>query len=276
MRFLFRLRDRLTRTNIFLISAGVAFYAMLAVFPGLTATISIWSTVADPIVIRDYLDVAENFIPPEAYAILDTQLSDLLEGPRGALGWGTLISVLFALWSARAGVDALIKGLNLIHGSQARATFSSLAFGYAMTVALVGVMLLAMATIVAVPVIVNTLPFHTVLNWFLTWFPWLAMVGLMLSVLGVLYRFAPYKPVQRDPFLSLGAVVATLLWGAASLALTYYLANFGSYNKVYGSLGAVIALLMWLYLGAFSVLFGAALNAVQAEEPPNSAGQKNA
>ncbi|SOC06676.1 YihY/virulence factor BrkB family protein [Rhodobacter maris] len=267
MRFLVRLNDRLSRTNIFLISAGVAFYAMLAVFPGLTATISIWSTVADPIVIRDYLEVAENFIPPEAYAILDGQVSGLVNGPRDTLGWGTLVSILFALWSARAGVDALIKGLNLIHGSRARATFLSFVFGYAMTAALVGVMLLAMATIVAVPVIVNYLPFHALLNWLLTWFPWLAMVGLMLSVLGVMYRFAPYEPAQRDPFFSLGAVVATFLWGAASLGLTYYLANFGSYNKVYGSLGAVIALLMWLYLGAFSVLFGAALNAVRAEEP---------
>ncbi|PTV95237.1 membrane protein [Rhodobacter aestuarii] len=265
MRFLIGLMQRLSQTNIFLISAGVAFYAMLAVFPGLTATISIWSTVADPIVIRDYLGVADNFIPPEAYAILDAQVSGLVNGPRDAVGWGTVISILFALWSARAGVDALIKGLNLIHGSETRTTFFGLVFGYFMTVALVGVMLAAMATIVAVPVIVNYLPFHATMNWLLTWFPWLAMVGLMLSVLGVLYRFAPYKPVRRDPFFSWGAVVATFLWGAASLGLTYYLANFGSYNKVYGSLGAVIALLMWLYLGAFSVLFGAALNAEQAE-----------
>ncbi|MBZ4022075.1 hypothetical protein CKO11_06340 [Rhodobacter sp. TJ_12] len=264
MLFLIGLQKRLTETNIFLISAGVAFYAMLAVFPGLTATISIWSTVADPIVIRDYLEVADNFIPPEAYAILDAQVSGLVNGPRDAVGWGTVISILFALWSARAGVNALIKGLNVIHDSNPRATLASLVFGLAMTAALVGVMLGAMATIVAVPFIVNFLPFHGLLTAALTWFPWLAMIGLMLSVLGVIYRFAPHRPLHRAPFFSLGAVVATLLWGAASLGLTYYLTNFGSYNKVYGSLGAVIALLMWLYLGAFSVLFGAALNVERA------------
>lgn len=261
MRFVFRLRDRLSQTNIFLISAGVAFYAMLAVFPGLTATISIWSTFADPVVIRTYLEVAQNFIPSEAYAILDAQVSTLLAGPRGVVGWGTLISVALALFSARAGVDALVQGLNVIHGSEPRNTIFGFLFGYLMTVALVGVMLMAMAMIVALPILANFLPFHAVTNVLLSGLPWIAMVALMLTVLGVLYRFAPYRPRRRDPIFSLGAVVATLVWGGASLGLTTYLANFGTYNKVYGSLGAVIALLMWLYLGAFSVLFGAALNA---------------
>jgi len=265
MRFLLGLRDRLSQTNIFLISAGVAFYAMLAVFPGLTATISIWSTVADPAVIRTYLEVAQNFIPPEAYAILDAQVSALLAGPRGAIGWGTTVSILVALYSARAGVDALIQGLNVIHASESRDTIIGFIFGLFMTVALVGVMLLAMATIVAVPVLANFLPFHAVTAVLLSGLPWVAMVLLMLTVLGVLYRFAPFRPVRRDPMFSIGAVVATLLWGGASIGLTTYLANFGTYNKVYGSLGAVIALLMWLYLGAFSVLFGAALNAELAE-----------
>ena len=265
MRFILGLRDRLSQTNIFLIAAGVAFYAMLAIFPGLTATISIWSTVADPAVIRAYLEVAQNFIPPEAYAILEAQVSTLLAGPRGAIGWGTAVSVLFALFSARAGVDALVQGLNVIHASETRNTIFGFVFGIVMTVALVGVMLLAMATIVAVPVLVNVLPFHAVTGWLLTGLPWVAMVLLMLTVLGVLYRYAPFRPVRRDPMYSLGAVVATLLWGGASIGLTAYLANFGTYNKVYGSLGAVIALLMWLYLGAFSVLFGAAINAERAE-----------
>jgi membrane protein len=173
--------------------------------------------------------------------------------------------VLFALFSARAGVDGLIQGLNVIHGNESRTTIFGFIFGYLMTVVLVGVMLLALATIVAVPVVARVLPFHEATGWLLSGLPWGAMVLLMLTVLGVLYRFAPFKPLRRDPLFSLGAVVATVLWGGASIGLTTYLANFGTYNKVYGSLGAVIALLMWLYLGAFSVLFGAALNAELAE-----------
>ena len=261
MSFARRLQQRLAQTNIFLIAAGVAFYAMLAVFPGLTATISIWSTFADPEAIRSYLRVADNFIPPEAFAIVELQVEALLAGPRGSIGWGPAMSIVIALISARAGVDALVQGLNVIHASTPRTTVPGFLFGYLMTLALVGVMLLALATIVVVPVVANVLPFHAATGWVLSWFPWAAMLLLMLTALGVLYRYAPFRPLRRDALLSVGSIAATLLWGAASLGLTYYLANFGSYNKIYGSLGAVIALLMWLYLGAFSVLFGAALNA---------------
>jgi len=261
MQFVTGLLKRLAQTNIFLISAGVAFYAMLAVFPGLTATISIWSTFADPGVIQSYLQVADNFIPPEAYSILDDQVRALLVGPRGSIGWGAMLSILVALFSARAGVDALVQGLNVIHGSRPRNTLLGFVFGYGMTVALVGVMLVALGTIVVVPFVANFLPFHAATVWLLSWLPWAAMLLLMLTVLGVLYHFAPHAPLRRDPLLSIGSIVATLVWGGASLTLTYYLTNFGNYNKIYGSLGAVVALLMWLYVGAFSVLLGAALNA---------------
>lgn len=252
---------RMFDTNIGLISAGVAFYAMLAVFPGISATIAIWSAFADPGIIQSYLQVADDFIPPEAFAILNDQIMALMVGPRAALGWGTLLSVAFALFSARAGVGALVQGLNVIHATKPRNTLWNFLIGYIMTLALVGVMLVAMATIVIVPVAVNFLPFHDATAWMLSGLPWGAMLLLMLTALGILYRYGPNTEGHRDPILTVGAVLATFVWGVASLGLTYYLANFGSYNRVYGSIGAVIALLMWLYLSAFSVLLGAALNA---------------
>lgn len=279
MEFVKRLLRRLAETNITLVAAGVAFYAMLAVFPGLSATISIWSTFADPSVIGSYLEVAQKFIPPEAYEILDGQIMTLLAGPRGTIGVPALISIAVALFSARAGVGALVLGLNVIHGTRPRDTILAYVFGYVLTVALVGVMLLALATVVVVPFAVNFLPFHALTGWLLSGLPWGAMLLLMLSALGILYRYGPnVKTGRRDPILTIGAVVAALVWGAASIGLTYYLTNFGSYNKVYGSIGAVIALLMWLYLSALSVLFGAALNAVIDEirkdgaKPPAGAG----
>ncbi|MGD9916559.1 MAG: YihY/virulence factor BrkB family protein [Paenirhodobacter sp.] len=278
-KFVQRLFRRLAETNITLVAAGVAFYAMLAVFPGLSATISIWSTFADPSVIGSYLGVAQKFIPPEAYEILDGQIMTLLAGPRGTIGLPALVSIAVALFSARAGVGALVLGLNVIHGTRPRDTILAYVFGYVLTVALVGVMLLALATVVVVPLAVNFLPFHALTGWLLSGLPWGAMLLLMLTALGILYRYGPnVKSGRRDPILTIGAVVAALVWGAASLGLTYYLANFGAYNKVYGSIGAVIALLMWLYLSALSVLFGAALNAVideirkDATKPPAGAG----
>ena len=261
IKFSLSLLGRLLDTNISLISAGVAFYAMLAVFPGISATIAIWSAFADPAAIRTYLAVADDFIPPQAYAILHDQIMSLLIGPRTALGLGTVLSLAVTLFSARAGVGALILGLNVIHATKPRATLWSFLVGYIMTLALVGVMLVALATVVVAPVFINVLPFHQMSSWLMSGLPWGGMLLLMLTTLGILYRYGPNTRGNRDPFVTPGAMVATLVWGAASLALTYYLTSFGSYNKVYGSIGAVIALLMWLYLSAFSVLLGAALNA---------------
>ncbi|HEY0276394.1 MAG TPA: YihY/virulence factor BrkB family protein [Paenirhodobacter sp.] len=264
--FLRRYGARLTSTRIMLIASGVAFYAMLAVFPGLTATIAVWSTFADPTVIHSYMEVARTFIPPEAFELLNNQVGSLLSGPRGVIGLPAILSVLVALWSARAGVGALIEGINLVHGTTPRNTIFGFVFGYILTAALVGVMLIALATVVVVPVAVNILPLHALAgqrltDWLTSDLPWVAMAGLMLTALGILYHYGPHDPAARDPFLSYGAVLAALVWGAASLGLTFYLSNFGNYNRVYGSLWAVIALMMWLYVSAISVLLGAALNA---------------
>lgn len=170
--FTIGLWHRLQLANIGLISAGVAFYAMLALFPGLTATIAIWSAFADPAVISAYLAVADDFIPPEAFEILQTQILALLNTPHGAFGLGTAVSIVMALFSARAGVGALILGLNVIHGTQPRTTLRSLLTGLAMTLALVGVMLVALATVVVAPLVLNLLPFHTISGWLASGLPW--------------------------------------------------------------------------------------------------------
>ncbi len=260
-KFAVSLFGRLFQSNITLVSAGVAFYSMLAIFPGISATIALWSAFADPTVIRTYLNVADDFIPPEAYALINDQIQNWLIGPRATIGLGVMFSAAVTLFSARAGVAALVLSLNVIHGTRPRATIWSFIMGYLMTIALVGVMLAAMATVVVVPVVINFLPFHEYSKILLSGLPWGAMLLLMLTALGILYRYGPNTEGKRDPILTLGAVLATALWGLSSIGLTFYLSNFGNYNKIYGSIGAVIALLVWLYLSAFSVLMGAALNA---------------
>lgn len=270
--FLRGLSGRVEATNLSLVAAGVAFYAMFAVFPGLTATISVWGMVADPAVIESYLAVADDFIPPEAYEILNEQIMSLLAAPRARIGLTTIFPVAIALFSARAGVGALVRALNVIHGTRQRTTLWTLITGYVMTLALVAVMLAALATVVVVPVALKFLPLGAFTGWLLSALPWGAMLLLMLSALGILYRYGPNTEGHRDPFLTYGAVVATLVWALVSLGFSFYLTNFGAYNKIYGSIGAVIALLMWLYLSAFSVLLGAALNAELAARGRRAAG----
>ncbi|MER5170782.1 YihY/virulence factor BrkB family protein [Thioclava sp. GXIMD2076] len=276
-RFTAQLVGRLANANIGLIAAGVAFYAMFAVFPGVSATIAIWTAFADANTIRTYLAVADNFIPPQAWNLLYAQIQSWLISTNSSIGWGTIVSLAITLFSARAGVGALVLGLNVIHGVKPRNTIWSLFFAYFMTMALVAVMIVALATIVAVPVFLNVLPFHSnpalmaLTNLMLSGLPWAAMFLLMLTVLGILYRYGPRKMGRpREKLFTLGAVIATLVWGAASYGLTFYLSNFASYSKLYGSIGAVIALLLWLYLSAFAILFGAAFNAELRKERTGS------
>lgn len=262
MKFLSKLFSRLAAANITLIAAGVAFYSMLALFPGISATIAVWGLFADPEIIRSYLNVAETFIPPEAFAILRTQIETLLASPRNALGFSAIMSILITLWSARLGVGALIEGLNLLHKTHSRNTILSYLYGYFLTATLVGVMLMALATVVIVPIVMQFLPLHEVSVWLNTILPWAAMLAVMLTAIGLLYKLGPnIERNERTPLFSTGALVAAVVWGIASVGLTFYLSHFGNYNRVYGSIGAVMALMMWLYISAISVLFGAVLNA---------------
>lgn len=244
-----------------LISAGVAFYAMFAVFPGLTATIAIWSLLSDPAVIADYLRIAEGFLPDDAAALVHDQVMALLAAPRGALGWATAVSVGIAVYSARAGVAALIQGMDVVHQAQPRGLIWGWVVDLAMTAALIVALMAAMATIVVVPVLLSFVQLGAVEGWVLTGLPWAAMFVLVLGCLGLLYRYGPNVPGHRDPWVTPGTLVAALSWAGVSFAFSSYLANFDSYNRIYGSIGAVAALLMWLYLSALSVLMGAAINA---------------
>jgi len=252
---------RMTDSHFGLIAAGVAFYAMFAVFPGLTATIAIWSLLSDPAVIADYLRIAEGFLPDDAAALVHDQVMALLAAPRGALGWATALSVGVAIYAARAGVAALIQGMDVVHQARPRALLWGWVVDLTMTAALIVALMAAMATIVIVPLLLSLVPLGAAEGWLLAALPWMAMFLLVLGCLGLLYRYGPNVPGRRDAWVTPGTLVATLAWAAVSFAFSAYLANFDSYNRIYGSIGAVAALLMWLYLSAWSVLMGAAINA---------------
>jgi membrane protein len=244
-----------------LVAAGCAFFAMFAVFPGLAASVAIWSLVADPAVIEEYLLVAERFLPADAAALVHEQVMGLLATPRATLGWATFLSVAVALFSARAGVSALIQGLDVVH----RATPRGLLWGYAvdilMTLALILALFVGLVTIIAVPLALSYVALGPVEGLVLRILPWVAMFLLVLTCLSILYRFGPNLQDVEHRWVSAGVIVAALAWSAVSVAFSAYLANFDSYNRIYGSIGAVIALLMWLYLSVWAVLLGGAINA---------------
>lgn len=251
----------LNDNNLGLISAGVAFYGMLAIFPAVAAVIAVWGFFADPVEVAQQLDLLRGFVPADAFAILDDQINTLINANSSTLGWATVLSVSFALWSSRAGVAALIRGLNAIYREKNRLGLRHLLAAFGVTFLLIGVALVALACVVILPIVLAILPLGPVTSWLLASVRWVVALGVLIGALGVIYRYGPNRRQARPGWLTPGAVIAVLLWGAISWGFSYYLSNFGRYNEIYGALGAVIALLMWLYLSAFSVLLGASLNA---------------
>ena len=256
-----RLYRRTEQAELDLISAGVAFYGFLAIFPAIAAVIAIWGVVFDPSVIRTQVDLLKGFLPPEALLLVSTQVDALLNAPSSSLRLATVFSTLFALWSARAGVAALIRGLNAVHHLPNRAGHYHQLRALVMTLALVGLAMSAMTVAVIGPLLIAALPLE--LDQVLTLHRVNLLLGLLLVVAAVslAYRFGPNRLGPRPPVFTIGLLVAVVLWALAARGFVLYLANFPAYNRIYGSIGAVVALLFWLYVSSYAVLLGAAVDA---------------
>jgi membrane protein len=261
----YALWTRIEARELSLIAAGVAFFGFLAVFPALAAVIALWGFAADPAVISGELELLADFLPSEAFTLLREQVDGLLQANNRQLGWTTLFSTLLALWSARAGVAALIRGLNAIHDLPPRYGIWHQVQALVLTFVLIALALTAMALAVVVPLIIVFLPLGAVEVLALELMNLALGVLLVVVAVALLYRFGPNREADRShPILTPGLLIALILWMAVSRGLVLYFANFGSYNQVYGSIGAVVALLMWFYLSAYAFLLGAAFDAERA------------
>lgn len=251
-----------TARNLDLIAAGVAFYAMLAIFPAAAAIIALWGFVQDPAIVSEQVDLLGTFMPPEAFALLRGQVDVLIAANSSTLGWATILSTAAALWSTRAGVGALVRGLNAIYGTKPRQGFWHSFSAITLTLILIGLALVVLVAVIVVPIVLVFLPLGPMTQVALVAARWALLIVAGLAALWLLYRFGPNHDDRTTRFVSFGAIFALVLWAAASWGFSTYLTNFGSYNQIYGTLGAVIVLLMWFFITAYAVLLGAALNAM--------------
>lgn len=258
------MKARMDAADLSLVAAGGAFFAMLSLFPGLAAVIALLGFVADPYVLDDQLETLRDFVPPQAFTIIDVQIRRLLAANSSVLGWATALSTAAALWSARRGTDALIKAINRVFGAPARGGLRANMAAFLITLSLVLVVTVAMVAMVLLPVVLAFVPLGPLTEIAIDAARWLLSLGIVITGIWVIYRFAPHLPraeKRKVRWFSPGTALAIAVWAAASYGFSYYLNNFGSYNEIYGSIGAVIALLMFLYITIFTVLLGATLNA---------------
>ncbi|MEM1267251.1 MAG: YihY/virulence factor BrkB family protein [Pseudomonadota bacterium] len=253
--------------DLSLIAAGVAFYAMLAIFPAFAAAIAIWGLVADPIFLERQLSELAPIMPDAAFSVLDDQMAALIAANESTLGWTFALSLTGALWTARAGVAALIGGLNAVTGSAGGSgALRRIGRGIVLTTTLIIMALTGLLTVLILPGILAFLPLGPLAALLASVARWGAAVVVLVLGLGLIYRYGPDHPPLRVPWISAGSLLAILLWGTGSVALTVYFRNVTALNEVYGSLGAVASLLIWFYLSAFAVLIGAQLNAILARD----------
>jgi membrane protein len=248
--------------NISIVAAGVAFYALLAIFPALGAALSIYGFFADPADVSQQLASLGGLLPGDARSVLERQLSEVSAQPQSALSLGAIVGVALALWSAAAGVKTMMTALNIAYEEdEARGFIRYNATALVMTLAAIVSALVAISLVAILPPILEALPLPDGLHWVVSLVRWPVLAVLVIIGLAALYRYGPSRNMARWSWVSWGAVAATILWVVASLLFSWYAANFANYNKTYGSVGAIVVLLMWFYLTAYVVLIGAELNA---------------
>lgn len=261
-RFLWQVWTVSGQTHMGLIAAGVAFYAIFSIFPAMAALIAIFGLISNPAVVQSELQLVEEFIPDMVYDLIISQLTQLLTTSGSTLGWATVISIGVALWSARAGVSAVVQGLNAIYDIPNRSGLRHEMVAILMTLALMGVAVLALVMVVVAPIILAIFPPLPSTAILLEWLRYGAVLMVIVAALTIIYRFGPNRSRMDVKWLTTGTFTVLILWFVASWGLSYYLGNFNRYNEVYGSIGAVIAMLLWLYVSAWLVLAGAAINVV--------------
>jgi membrane protein len=258
---LWRVKDELGDDHVSLIGAGVAFYGLLALFPAIAALVGIWGLMADPQQIQAQIASAGSVLPEDAAKIITDQATQVASHAGGA-SFAALGGLLLAIYSASKGVKAIIEGLNIIYDEDEKRGFIRLNMvALALTVGVVLVMILALGLIAVLPAVAAAVGLSGPLATLVSLVRWPILFVVIMAVLAVLYRYAPSRDEPRWRWVSWGAVLATVLWILGSVAFSIYVRNFGSYNETYGSLGAVVILLMWFWLSGFIVLLGAELNA---------------
>ena len=243
------------------VAAGVVFYGLLALFPAITALVSSYALFTDASTINDHMTMLAGILPEAALGIVRDQVGRVLAKGDVKLGLAFLFSFLLAVWSANGGIKAVIDALNVVYDEDEKRGFFKLsAVSLAFTFGGLVAVLLAIGSVVALPIILSTLGLGAMTDALFRFGRWPLLVLTMLFGLAVLYRFGPSRRSPQWRWLSVGSVFATLTWLAGSALLSFYLSRYANYDATYGSLGAAIGLMMWMWISTIVVLFGAELN----------------
>lgn len=249
--------------NVGMMAGAVAYFAFLALFPALIASISIWALVAgDPDTLVDQASGVVSQLPEDAAGVVENQLQSIGASATGALSFGVVVTILLALWSASGGMSNMIKALNIAYDEEdGRGFLKGRALALALTLGAIVFVLIALGLVAVLPVVLNVVDLGPAATVAVQVLRFVVLAGVILVALAVLYRLAPHRDDPQFQWVSIGAGFATVMLILASIAFSFYVDNFGSYNETYGTLASAAILLLYLYITAFIILFGAEINA---------------
>jgi membrane protein len=256
-----RVWQSITRDHVSLVAAGTAFFGLLAIFPAMTALVSLYGLVADPASIRDHAEAIRGVAPEAAADIIETQLERIVE-QGGTAGFAFVAGLAVALWSANAGMKSLFEAMNVAYGETEKRSFVWLnLISMALTLGAMVVLIVFMIAIAVVPAAIAILGLEGAGAWLVSLLRWPIILVAAAAALAVVYRYGPSRTHPQWRWVTPGSVLASVGWVVASMLLSWYVSNFADYNETYGTLGAAIGLMMWFWISALVILVGAELNA---------------
>ena len=257
-----RTYEQVGKDRLLAVSAGVVFYGLLAMFPAITALVSSYALFADPSTINKHLAFISDVLPAGTFSIVEDQIKRVVAKGDVKLGASFAFGLALAIWSANGGMKAVLDALNVVYDEEEKRGFIKLN-AISLTFTLGGLLsiLVAIGLVVAAPVVLATFGFGKIGDALLQYGRWPALAVLLLLGLALLYRFGPSRKSPKWKWVSVGSIAAAVTWLCGSALLSYYLANYAGYDATYGSLGAAIGLMMWMWMSTIVVLFGAELNA---------------
>jgi len=257
-----RVKEQIKRDRLSIVAAGVAFYGLLAVFPGLVALVGLYGLVADPASVQGHVATLSGILPTEAADVLNRQLHDLVSTDRTALGIGAIGGLLLALWSASSAVRTLMEALNVAyHEEERRGMIAFYGTAFVLTFGAVLAVIVALGLVIALPALFNAIGLNWLVEMAVSLVRWPVLAVLAIAGFAVLYRYGPSRAQPRWRWVSWGAAVAVAMWLIGSALFSLYVTHFGNYNETYGAAGAVVVLLMWFLLSSYAILIGAEINA---------------
>jgi membrane protein len=256
-----RVYRQIGEDNIGIAAAGVAFYAFFALFPLIAATIAIYGLITDPITAQQQMAAIAKELPEQSAKLVQDQLRQIARSSPVALSWGLVISILLSLWSANKGTQALFQAINIAYNEKNNRGFlNGNLITLLFTILGIVVAILSIILVIALPAFTSRLELPYALQVMVFIARWIILAVVLIAGLAILYRFAPDREKPRWQWVSWGSVIATVFWLAGSWGFSYYVKNFSNYNATYGSLAAVVILLLWFNLSSFIVLLGAEIN----------------